>query len=347
MIVDRGAVAAALEQWNDRRRRIFYAKSDFTFDLTELRARKNRISAIDKLAIERLLDARVESVELLPNAGTLHALFRVLTPGRRYILKLALEDAEFGFAIESWAMSAIRPNLAIPAYEAVAKSLPCPFLIIEEAAGQPLTSFENPETQAMPEPLLFEYGRALANIHQLKGRGAGLLNCAARRWPAGLHETWRQAITLNLNKHLEICRSGGAIDEFEQHDEIPDCFRTDILDDAPSRLLHGDPGHHNVFSDGQRITAIIDWEDALVGDPVFDIAYWGTFVRDEMRQRFLDGYQMVAKLPDDFEHRYWVYYLRVAISKTVHRSRFGTKDRPGRPPASQRIQKALSNLAKL
>lgn len=92
---------------------------------------------------------------------------------------------------------------------------------------------------------------------------------------------------------------------------------------------------------------MIDWEDSLCGDPIFDVAYWGTFCRDEMRAEFLRGYETVQILPEDFERRYWLYYLRVAISKTVHRHLFGVKDRPGRAPASRRIQKALSRLAGL
>jgi Ser/Thr protein kinase RdoA (MazF antagonist) len=120
-----------------------------------------------------------------------------------------------------------------------------------------------------------------------------------------------------------------------------------ISRDVRASLLHGDLGHHNVFSDGQHITAIIDWEDCLCGDPVFDIAFWGTFCRDYMLDPFLKGYRTIRQLPGDFELRYWLYYLRIALSKTVHRFRFGYPDRPGRPPASLRIQKAVEKLRSL
>jgi len=42
--------------------------------------------------------------------------------------------------------------------------------------------------------------------------------------------------------------------------------------------------------------------------------------------------------------RFWTYFLRVALAKTVVRHNLGLRDRPGRPPASRRIQLALDRL---
>jgi len=341
MIVNRGAVQAALERWNERRRRIFYPKTDIHLDADRLTG-----PHVDRSLIEQALDEQVQDIEAI-SGGTLHKLFRVCAAEKRWILKLALEDTDFGFAIESRAMDQLRavglPALQVGPFSVIGDRLNVPFLFIEEASGQTLTSFENPETQQMPEPLLFELGRTLARIHQVPAKGAGLIDCSTEEW-TGLHQNWWNYILLRLDDHLQVCSEIGATRESERS-VIEKIFRSELK--AEKRLLHGDPGHHNVFSDGRKITAIIDWEDALAGDPIFDIAYWGTFVRDEMRARFLEGYQTVEKLPADFEHRYWLYYLRVALSKSVHRHRFGIKDRPGRPPASRRIQKALSKLAEL
>jgi hygromycin-B 4-O-kinase len=38
------------------------------------------------------------------------------------------------------------------------------------------------------------------------------------------------------------------------------------------RLIHGDFGADNLLSDGERITAVLDWELGAYGDPLFDIA---------------------------------------------------------------------------
>lgn len=38
------------------------------------------------------------------------------------------------------------------------------------------------------------------------------------------------------------------------------------------RLVHGDFGSNNVLTDQGRITAVIDWSEALFGDPIYDVA---------------------------------------------------------------------------
>jgi hypothetical protein len=40
-----------------------------------------------------------------------------------------------------------------------------------------------------------------------------------------------------------------------------------------------------------------------------------------------------------------LYFLRVALAKTVVRHNLGLRDRPGRPPASLRIQRGLQGVA--
>lgn len=57
------------------------------------------------------------------------------------------------------------------------------------------------------------------------------------------------------------------------------------IDDCPEerKLVHGDFGSNNVLVDKEAytITALLDWEEALYGDPLFDVAnayYWRTWL---------------------------------------------------------------------
>jgi hygromycin-B 4-O-kinase len=47
-----------------------------------------------------------------------------------------------------------------------------------------------------------------------------------------------------------------------------------LAEDCPEvrGLVHGDFGSNNVLADGDRITGIIDWSEAMVGDPLYDLA---------------------------------------------------------------------------
>ena len=45
--------------------------------------------------------------------------------------------------------------------------------------------------------------------------------------------------------------------------------------------MHGDFGSNNVLTDGQRITAVLDWESAKYGDALFGAAtayFWRTWL---------------------------------------------------------------------
>ncbi|MBP3963126.1 aminoglycoside phosphotransferase family protein [Paenibacillus lignilyticus] len=47
------------------------------------------------------------------------------------------------------------------------------------------------------------------------------------------------------------------------------------------RLVHGDFGSNNVLSHGGQITGVIDWSEAMIGDPLYDIAnifFWRTWL---------------------------------------------------------------------
>ena len=111
-------------------------------------------------------------------------------------------------------------------------------------------------------------------------------------------------------------------------------------------LLHGDLGSHNVLTDGDRLLGLIDWEDMVAGDPVYEVAFWATFHLPERHAAFLTGYRAVRPLPDDFPVRFWLYFLRVTVAKAVHRRRFGYPDRPDRPSAAHRIRYAFGELVR-
>jgi Ser/Thr protein kinase RdoA (MazF antagonist) len=160
--------------------------------------------------------------------------------------------------------------------------------------------------------------------------------------------TWPEYIVLRLPEHLDVCSRIGAANHQETR-RIEATFESamNLLASFTPALLHGDLGSHNIFSDGTNITALIDWEDSLSGDPVFEIAFWATFHPERRHAAFLDGYRSVCPLPDDFDLRFWLYFLRIALAKTVLRHRLGIPDRPGRSPAAARIQRGLHRVESL
>lgn len=73
------------------------------------------------------------------------------------------------------------------------------------------------------------------------------------------------------------------------------------LQPVPQTLVHVDYWPGNVLWDGERVSAVVDWEEAAIGDPAIDVAYCcmditlkGLF---EAADEFLHAYESAAVRP--------------------------------------------------
>jgi thiamine kinase-like enzyme len=151
-----------------------------------------------------------------------------------------------------------------------------------------------------------------------------------------------------LDDHLSICAQHSVL---SSEDRSAYCrFFADaepLLSSVSSHLLHGDPGNHNVLVDGDTVRALIDWEDALAGDPIYELAFWTTFHPARRHTLLWRSYfcsEDLDALPRSVWQRFWLYYVRIALAKTVVRFRFGYQDRPGRAKAADRIPGGMARL---
>jgi aminoglycoside phosphotransferase (APT) family kinase protein len=70
-----------------------------------------------------------------------------------------------------------------------------------------------------------------------------------------------------------------------------------------STVVHGDSGPYNFLVDSDRLTAVLDWEFAHVGDPAEDLGIARVYAEDVMDWReFLDIYASAGG-PEVPEHR--------------------------------------------
>jgi aminoglycoside phosphotransferase (APT) family kinase protein len=215
---------------------------------------------------------------------------------------------------------------------------------VERVEGDPLDLRDADEAATVRG--LRAAAMALARVHAIRGAGAGPLSLVQLRSGviAGLQPSWPKFMRLRLEEHLRECEAMGAITAREAG-RVREAFTDPLLGNAPSHsLLHGDPGGHNFILRGDTVTGIIDWEDVMVGDPVFELASMCTFHPQRRHAAILEGYGMALAPGSPETRRFWLYFLRIALAKTVHRHRFGYADAPGRAPAAKRIQLALKEL---
>lgn len=356
-------IAEPVIDWRrEARRQFFHLKTDPPFAdgaLRTLRARAQsealgRTPQVEEAAAAAGFPSRAE----LLATGTYHVVHRLTRPPaaplivRSAVSGLFTEDRSLlldGWG-RDWLESSVSPPL-VPRTLTVrfaGEATSFDFAILAEAPGTPLRD----ETLDAHPAILPGIGRALRAVHDVAGDGAGLIDLSLQKPPArpcGVHERWDNYVLLNLDRHIEACRTAGLVDA-KLAGRIAALFQTmrDAFAARPMRLLHGDPGTHNIAVDAATgsVTALLDWEDALVGDPLFDVAMWSTFHPPRRLVDFLAGYGLSSPSRED-EQLIAAYFLRIALSKTVHRIRFGIADRPERTPGHHRIYRGVEELERL
>ena len=343
------------------RRPMFYPKTDPPLCDERLRAIKQRGAAI---AAERLPEVAAAAAAVgfpgpvrLIAVGTYHAVYRIAVAAPAAVIRIALPGLfteDRSLLTDGWAREWLR-NVAVanlvPQTHAVhfaSEGFPFDFAVAAAAAGTPL---DDATLDRQPEYLRL-IGAVLRQVNETEGQGAGLVDIESDRpghRPAGVHDTWSDYLHTRLDDHIAGCVRAGFIDT-SLATRIRRLFAAmaPCLSDRPMRLLHGDPATHNLFIDraARRVTALLDWEDALIGDPLFDAAMWSTFHPPRRMPDFLAGYGLASPTREE-ERLIALYFLRIALSKSIHRARFGIADQPGRTPGHLRILRGTDALERL
>lgn len=107
---------------------------------------------------------------------------------------------------------------------------------------------------------------ALAALHQLDpdevglgtiGRKDGYISRQIRAW----YGSWTGSAEI-------------ASHDDERAHEIKSYLENNMPDQGPARIVHGDCGLHNVLiGENYKVSAVLDWEVATLGDPLADFAY--------------------------------------------------------------------------
>lgn len=354
-----------LSEFTAHRLQIFYPKTDLPATDLLLRNLRNQSDAelgltsdVLRAAADAAFRGVTSTVSRLSEQGTFHRLFLArLLDGSQFVMRFTVADlCWFGLTLhlENWAIHTAHaagvPTPQILLTDTSRRVCPFDFQITSWVKDRTLLNFDHDEP-AMTQ-LLAQYGAVLAKLHSIPVRRFGLFDVRPlldqpAKEPAGLFAEWRDYLGLQLEAHVDACERINAITHHAASRILNQfaCLLPQLSGFQPV-LLHGDPGNHNAATDGHRITMLFDWEDCLAGDPVYEIAFWATFHPERRHAGMVDAYRSIQPLPDDFDIRFWLYFLRVALAKTVHRSRFGYEDRPDRPPAAQRINTALDRLEK-
>jgi thiamine kinase-like enzyme len=230
------------------------------------------------------------------------------------------------------------------------ENYPFDFMIMSYINGENVNLFSSKNAKSFYK----EKGKLFKKIHSFTSKKAGVIDFVNLLKSGDLHGTnssWNDFFYINLKNHIQQAMQIGAIDK-KQEKYIQKLFigTKCFFKDGTYSLLHNDPSIRNLKAIDTHVVGIFDWEDAIFGDPLWEIAFIHTFLfREEDKEKFeafCEGYGVeINELTQNIG--YWKYYLRIALLKTINRYSVGYYNAMGFEIDKNRIQYALEYIRKV
>lgn len=258
--------------------------------------------------------------------GNVNIVRKATINGDRYLVRMHPRGVKNGyFFVEECAWNAAKDMgipvpIGIEVHEA-SSELDMDFMICSILNGMTMDNYllKNPHAERQ---LVKRCGEWMAKIHNIKVEGYGSFNNEIAKNEGrliGLHKSYHDFIHTGLEENLD------RLVRFEVVEQLQASAMAEIFEQLnfePTqgpRLIHNDFADWNVLTNGEDLTAILDWDECHAGDPIADLACWSTFFPIERYSTFLDGYTSISSLPTDYEDRFHFYRLRYTISKMALR----------------------------
>jgi hygromycin-B 4-O-kinase len=185
------------------------------------------------------------------------------------------------------------------------------YSITEKVLGQPVSSFKEKDMTG----ILDKVAKLFTNIADIKidkTEGFGWIS----PYDSAACNTWIEYLTSFFSRESEFYGDWTKLYEesFLERDLFEDIYSAMIklAEYAPEEpyLVHGDFHLGNMLSDGNRITGIVDWEMAMYGDFILDLAtihFWSPHL--QLPQRVLKAWEAEGRTIPHFEERLLCYQL--------------------------------------
>lgn len=215
------------------------------------------------------------------------------------------------------------------AVDASRRIFPFAYQLLEYMEYPDLNSLYKKENLNIVE-IADDIGKNIARYQNIRTTGYGLFDPLKLQETdnlKGLHNSYRDYFFLNWEKHLDFLLNRDFLNSNECKkirdivNEYDWCLKLD-----QGCLVHKDMALWNILGSKSTIKAIIDWDDAISGDPTDDISLLACFHSGEFIVSVIRGYEQIKKLPEDFLPRFWLHLLRNMIVKSVIRSGAGYFD---------------------
>lgn len=228
--------------------------------------------------------------------------------GEAFVLRIA--TSRRGFEKDRWAAEAAGGNMPVPAVEFIGDlDDGLAYCVTRRLPGITLEALQPDEVAPLTAAVQATW-RALADVDVSVVDGFGDFDPEGR----APERTWRDVLVRTL-------------DAAEEDDDLVvlDAYAA-LVERCPEErsLVHGDFGSNNVLAQAGSVTGVLDWEHALVGDPLYDVAtarFWAPDLTC-MALQATHFDRELASLPD-YEERVRCYALRIGIEEAREARRHG------------------------
>jgi hygromycin-B 4-O-kinase len=289
--------------------------------------------AVHKLIREHFGD---DVSDIRPLSGGVFSRAFAFTAGdREYVLRLNREvHARESFAKDDYAWRHFAsPSLPIPRIVATGETDGFHYAVSEKMAGTTMDAC-SPAERSTVLPALLDTVEAVGRMDVSGTIGYGDWGSNGN----GKFASWRDYVASITDNHAE----GFYEDWHRFYDESfleRDVFETvarrmlDLLEHCPEErsLVHNDLHFENIMSDGTQITGVLDWANALYGDPLYDVA-WLSWQAANPGWWYDDGAEILlarfGKTPG-YATRVTCYQLHIGLDHLRYYTRTNQPDRYG------------------
>ncbi len=277
-------------------------------------------TAVAAFVVEHL-GYRASTVQRLRAFAT-NAVYKVEAGGHRLVVKASpMHDALRG---EVWAcgqgLGAGSPVPAVLAFGPLRRTAGMSAFIMSLVDGLPL---------AGPHPVLREAGVQIRQLHEVRVPGFGCLSDASWNDTGRFslrHVSWRGFLEDVVGEIRALAGSyaiAGAVADAAA--AALDARQAALAEIEVGSLCHGDLKLGHVFVDGDRLAGVIDWGDAVVGDPLWDIARFAHRADSPSLSLLLEGYDPGGVLVDELAWRIPLYGALWLLVDAIVDHRLGSR----------------------
>lgn len=300
------------------------------------------------------LEADVETILELTK-GSFNAVYKIaMSNGNQYVLKIApdastpiLRNEKNIMAAEVEALNLIKTHTSVPApqvlyYSDYSSYCDSPFMIMQCMNGEDYQYVCNSYSHEVKKNVLFELGTMTYDFHQIRSTTFGTLGNNTIQFP-----TWSESFSAFFKNILE--------DGIDANVQLPfdyDYFFkllervNPLLNDVKTPcLVHGDLWLGNVLVHNEKISALLDFERSLWGDPLMEYPFG--LLRNN--SGFLRGYKHLALDVSNFslQIRRTIYNLYHYLIGVIEKPYRGFKEGTANYFVNQKIIEEADSIEKL